>query len=142
MATAPILFNGSDLLFFLGTGSTSTPIAMSRSCSISISSSMVDTTTKDSTGGWAESIPVGKSWSGSVEGLVVWGTNLTTFTNAILNKTLLDLQFKRPAGLTGDIIFSGAAWIESCDIDASQDEAVTYSVKFTGCGALTQTVKA
>lgn len=139
MAT-PSLFNGSDLLFFVGSGSTSVAIAMSKTCSLSIQANMVDTTTKDSVGGWAESIPVGKSWSGSVDGLVVWG-NLNQFTDAIFNKTLLEIQFKERAGITGSAIYGGSAWIESLDVDASQDEAVTYSVKFTGCGVLVKTTK-
>ena len=142
MATAPNLFNGSDLLFYIGTGTTAVPIAMSRSCSLSLSATSVDSTTKDSVGGWNESLMMGRSWTGSVDGLVVWGTNVSVFTNAIFNKTLLDIQFKRSNGIAGDIIFSGAAWIESFDIEAGQDEAVTYSVSFTGCGELKQTVKA
>ena len=142
MATAPILFNGSNLIVYIGTGSTATPIAMSRSCSISLAGTSVDSTTKDSTGGWAESIQVGRNWSANVEGLVVWGSDVTQFTSAIFDRKLLDLQLKRSDGLTGSIILSGSAWVESYEISASQDEAVTYSVSFTGCGELKQTLKA
>ena len=142
MATAPILFNGSNLIVYIGTGTTATPIAMSRTASISIAGSTVDTTTKDSVGGWSESLMVGRNWSANVEGLVVWGSDVTQFTSAIFDRKLLDLQLKRSDGLAGTIILSGSAWVESYEISASQDEAVTYSVSFTGCGALTQTVKA
>lgn len=141
MASAPILFNGSNLLFYIGTGNTATPIAVSRTASISLAATTVDTTTKDSVGGWAESLMVGRSWSGSVGGLVVWGAPVTVFSSAMFDRTLLDIQFKRKDAVAGDIIFSGAAWIESFDMEASQDEAVTYAVKFTGCGPLVQTLK-
>lgn len=134
MAT-PILFNGSDLLFFIG----STPIAMSRSCSISLNASMVDTTTKDS-GSWAESIPTSRSWTGSAEGLVVWNDNLSDFTDAFIGKTLLSISFKQRVSATSDIVYNGEAWIESIEVSAEQDAAVTYSVNFTGTGALVKTV--
>ena len=141
MATVPSLFNGSDLYFSIGTGSTAVPIAMSKSCSITMTSTMLDTTTKDSVGGWAESIPVGRSWNGETSGLVVWGTNLTQLTNAINNRTLLDLKLERRDAIAGDIVFTGAAWISDFNLDAAQDEAVSYTVSFTGCGELVQTVK-
>jgi len=142
MATAPILFNGSDLLFYIGSGSTATPIAMSTSCSLSIASTSVDTTTKDSVGGWAETLMLGRSWSGTVDGLVVWGSNVTVFTDALFNRVPLDIKLQRRDGVAGDIIFEGTAWIESFDMTAGKDEAVSYSVKITGNGALTKTVKA
>lgn len=137
MATTPILFNGSDLLFFIG----SQPVAMSRTCSISIKTNMVDTTTKDSVGGWAESLPVGKSWTGKVDGLVVWG-NVEQFSDAIIDRTLLQISFKKRDSVAGDPVYSGSAWIESFDMDAGQDAAVTYSIAFTGCGALSSTTSA
>jgi len=133
MATAPSLFNGSDLLIFIGT----TAIAMSKSCSLSIEANMVDTTTKDSVGGWAESIPVGRNWTASVEGLVVWNENIKQFTDAIINKTMLDIKLAQRLSTGDDLEYKGSAFIASVEITAEQDAAVTYSISLTGCGALT-----
>jgi TP901-1 family phage major tail protein len=141
MAT-PILFNGSELGVYIGTGSTATIIGMSRSCSLSLSTEMVDITTKDSVGNWGESMPTSKSWSMSVEGLAMWNEqSVGKMYSAFTNRTLLDIQLKRSLGLTGEIQFTGQAWLESYDLEGGQDEAVTYSISLTGCGALTQTVK-
>jgi len=143
MATpASKVINGSEVVFSIRTGSTAVAIAYSRKASISMTANMLDVTTKESVNGWAESIPTSKAWSGSVDGLMIWGTNMALFTDAISNRTQLELQFSKTTGLTGDTIYSGSAWIESVDIDASQDEALSYSVKFTGNGALNKTVKA
>jgi TP901-1 family phage major tail protein len=126
------LVNGSDFVFFLE----DVEIGGSRTCSISVQSNMLDITTKQSQGGWAQSIPVSRSWSGTISGLAVWAEHIPLFHNAIKNKTLLDFAFKQRVSETNAITFTGACWIESYDIEAGQDEAVSYSVNFTGYGEL------
>lgn len=135
--SAPILFNGSDLLFFIG----ELPIAMSRSCSISLNATLVDVTTKDS-GSWGESMPTSKKWTGSCSGLVVWNENLVKFTDAFINKEMLAVSFKQRVGVAGDMIYSGNCFLESIEISAEQDAAVTFTIKMTGTGALAKTIKA
>jgi hypothetical protein len=60
---------------------------------------------------------------------------------AIANRTAVTVKFTTVSGttpVTGDLIWSGSAFIESMDITADMESPVTYSVSFTGTGQLTQ----
>lgn len=130
-------FLGTDLLVYIG----ATPIANSRSASFKVTSQFADSTTKDSVGAFSESIPSIKSWEISTEGLAVWG-EIDQWIDAVSNGTQLTISFKPLNQVTGDIAYSGTAFVESCEVNADNAEVVTYSVQFKGSGALTQTPKA
>jgi TP901-1 family phage major tail protein len=132
--------NGSDLLVFIGTGSTATAIGYSRSCSISLSTNMADATTK-SNDGFTEVIPTTKSWEVSVEGLGVWNDNIKQFVDAYSARTPLAISFYPKDITTGQMKYSGTAYLESLEISGEMEDGVTYSVSLKGSGALAITAK-
>jgi len=146
MATTGI-FNGTSLVVLIGTE----VIGYATSCSLSLAIDTPDSSTKQSLG-WADEIGGQKSWSLTTDGLatVVPGTVATYVTTAELNalaiaRTAVSVKFttvdnSTVGGVTpvsGDVIYSGSAFIESVDMTADMENPVTYSVSFKGTGALT-----
>ncbi|MEJ5962819.1 phage tail tube protein [Pedobacter immunditicola] len=123
--------NGSDLVLFIG----AEPIASSRSCSISMSVNMADATTKDNEG-YSESIPTTRSWELSADGLAAWGGNIKELMTAFQNKTALQIKFSPRELATGDMVYSGTAYLESLEIDAPMEDGVSFSVSLKGSGKL------
>ena len=141
------LFNGTSLVVLIGTE----VIGYATSCSLSLAIDTPDSSTKQSLG-WAEEIGGQRSWSLTTDGLatVVPGTVATYVTTAELNalaiaRTAVTVKFttvdnSTVGGVTpvsGDVIYSGQAFIESVDLTADMENPVTYSVSFKGTGVLT-----
>jgi len=146
MATTGI-FNGTSLVVLIGTE----VIGYATSCSLSLASDTPDASTKQSLG-WADEIGGQRSWSLTTDGLatVVPGTVATYISTAELNalaiaRTSVTVKFttvdnSTVGGVTpvsGDVIYSGSAFIESVDLTADMENPVTYSVSFKGTGVLT-----
>jgi predicted secreted protein len=146
MATTGI-FNGTSLVVLIGTE----VIGYATSCSLSLAIDTPDSSTKQSLG-WADEIGGQRSWSLTTDGLatVVPGTVATYVTTAELNalaiaRTAVTVKFttvdnSTVGGITpvsGDVIYSGSAFIESVDLTADMENPVTYSVSFKGTGVLT-----
>ena len=122
----------------LYTGSTPTAITCQVDASISMSTNTFETTCKDSSA-VAEFLPGAKSWTASVTGNVDWSaTNgAEELFTAWSNQTSVAIVFQ--TGVTGEIKYSGSAYITSLQINSSgNDEAVTFSAEFQGTGALGQ----
>jgi predicted secreted protein len=140
MATTGV-FNGTNLVVLVG----SEVIAHATSCSLSVSADLPDATTKQS-GGWAEEIGGLRSWSITTDGLATvepTGTNYVVgdIFSALNGRTSVTVKFTTATGSTpisGDLIWSGSAFVESLDITADMESPVTYSASFTGTGVLTQ----
>lgn len=130
--------NGSDLLVYLGTGTT-VPIAYSRNCSLSLSVNIVDATTK-SNDGWEESIATLKSWSIETDGLGVWTENIKEFVAAFDSRAPLQVTF-RPSTIVSGVTqtYKGEAYIESFDVEAPMEDGLTYKLSLKGSGKLTIT---
>jgi len=124
-------FLGTDLMVYIG----AVPVANSRSATFKMSQQLADSTTKDSDGAFTEFIPSIKSWELSTEGLAVWGAT-DQFSDAIINGTLLNVQFKPKTATTGNVVYSGTVYAESYEITGDNGEVVTYSVNFKGSGKL------
>jgi len=146
MATTGI-FNGTSLVVLIG----SEVIGYATSCSLSLAIDTPDSSTKQSLG-WADEIGGQKSWSLTTDGLatVVPGSVATYVSTAELNalaiaRTAVSVKFttvdnSTVGGVTpvsGDVIYSGSAFIESVDMTADMENPVTYSVSFKGTGPLT-----
>jgi predicted secreted protein len=146
MATTSV-FNGTSLVVLIGTE----VIGFATSCSLSLAIDAPDASTKQSLG-WADEIGGQRSWSLTTDGLatVVPGTVATYVTTAELNalaiaRTPVVVKFTTVDNstvggvtpVTGDVIYSGSAFIESVDMTADMENPVTYSVSFKGTGALT-----
>ena len=146
MATTSV-FNGTSLVVLIGTE----VIGFATSCSLSLAIDAPDASTKQSLG-WADEIGGQRSWSLTTDGLatVVPGTVATYVTTAELNalaiaRTSVVVKFTTVDNstvggvtpVTGDVIYSGSAFIESVDMTADMENPVTYSVSFKGTGVLT-----
>jgi predicted secreted protein len=146
MATTSV-FNGTSLVVLIGTE----VIGFATSCSLSLAIDAPDASTKQSLG-WADEIGGQRSWSVTTDGLatVVPGTVATYVTTAELNalaiaRTSVLVKFTTVDNstvggvtpVTGDVIYSGQAFIESVDMTADMENPVTYSVSFKGTGPLT-----
>ena len=142
-------FNGNNLVLAIGDGTVTTPaplkFAHAQTASISFSNALVDTTTKDSDS-WEEMISGRHSFTISTDGLadfddVANAQATEQFSDLAIAGTLVAFTFQRPAtGLTsGDLEgWSGNAFIESFDISAASDDAVTFSVSLKGTGKPTK----
>ena len=140
MATTGV-FNGTSLVVLVN----NEVIAYSTSCSLSIAIDAPDASTKES-GGWADEIAGLRSWSLTTDGLATVDPTGASFVvgdifTSMYNRTKVTVKFTTVTGSTpvvGDLIWSGEAFIESLDVTADMESPATYSVSFTGTGALTQ----
>ena len=142
MATTGV-FNGTSLVVLIS----GQVIGHSTSCSLSLAVDAPDASDKEA-GGWAVEIGGQKSWSVTTDGLStvvpgVLANYVSTDELMILaaDRVAVTLKFTTVTGttpVTGDVYWTGNAFIESVDITADMENPVTFSVSFKGTGALTQ----
>ena len=138
---ATSIMNSTDVVIQISTdGSSYDIIGRATSASLSVSMETRSTTTKDSAG-WDENLEGLKSWSLSGDGLVTYSIandyetpdELFTILN---NRTAIDVKFGSMT--SGEIDYSGKAYLVSYEQEAGVEENVTYSFSITGTGVLTQ----
>ena len=134
------LVNGTDLRIFVGgtSGVGGKKIAYETSCDIELTTSIIETSSKDS-GQWETSIPGRKSWGLSATIQLDYADTTTVYTydellNAWLLQTVLDVSFKTSA--TGDTVLYGKAYVESAPLKGGDQEIATIDVKLKGTGEL------
>ena len=123
-------------------------IAMSTNSVFHVSATLESSSTKDSVGDFEEQEVTGLSWDASCDALVTLtdnGTNgelVTDLISLMINKTLVTLTFDQTAGTnnrTGQdsaIKRTGTAYINDIQISAQNRANSTFSVQFSGTGAL------
>jgi TP901-1 family phage major tail protein len=139
---ATSIMNSTDVVIQISedSGSTYDIIGRATSASLSVSMETRDTTTKDSAG-WQENLEGLKNWSLSGDGLVTYSisgdydTPDDLFT-LLSNRTLVKVKFG--SATSGEIDYTGDAYLVSYEQEAGVEENVTYSFSFTGTGTLTQ----
>jgi len=139
---ATSIMNSTDVVIQISEddGTTYDIIGRATSASLSVSMETRDTTTKDSSG-WQENLEGLKSWSLSGDGLVTYSisgdydTPDDLFT-LLSNRTLVKVKFG--SSTSGEIDYTGDAYLVSYEQEAGVEENVTYSFGFTGTGVLTQ----
>lgn len=136
------LVNGTDLRIFVGgtNGVGGKKIAYETSCDIELSTSIIETSSKDS-GAWETSIPGRKSWGLSATIQLDYADTTTVYTfdellTAFLNQSVLSVSFKTSA--SGDTVLYGEAYVESAPIKGGDMEIATIDVKLKGTGALSK----
>lgn len=137
---------GQNLRIFVG----GKCIASAKSCTFHIAGQTEDSSTKDSTGNWAESEFVGLSWDVKTDALVVL-TDPVTGGDAKSSVDLLGLMIAGTAvavvfdttsgnnnrtGQNSTIKKSGNAYITDYSINATNKQIATASISLTGTGAL------
>ena len=134
-------FNGNDLVLAIGAAGSEVKFAHAQTASISFSNALVDTTTKDSDS-WEDMISGRKSFTISTDGLAdfedVTAAGTKGFSATALAGNMVSFTFERTATTTSGSLtgWTGNAFIESFEISAGSDEAVTYSVSLKGTGEL------
>jgi TP901-1 family phage major tail protein len=139
---ATSIMNSTDVVIQISEddGTSYDIIGRATSASLSVSMETRDTTTKDSAG-WQENLEGLKNWSLSGDGLVTYSITgdydtpdeLFTLLN---NRTLVKVKFG--SATSGEIDYTGDAYLVSYEQEAGVEENVTYSFGFTGTGVLTQ----
>jgi len=139
---ATSIMNSTDVVIQISEdgGTTYDIIGRATSASLSVSMETRDTSSKDSAG-WQENLEGLKSWSLSGDGLVTYSitgdydTPDDLFT-LLSNRTLVKVKFG--SATSGEIDYTGDAYLVSYEQEAGVEENVTYSFGFTGTGVLTQ----
>ena len=140
MATNGVI-NGTKF----GVYAAGTKIAYATSASISMNHNLRDTSTKDSSG-WRDQLEAQRDWEVSVEGMLIFVdgsggaiSNLTMnelYSTYIASRTEFTLMFSTEE--SGDIKWSGQAFLTSLSADTPNEDSSTWSASFSGTGALTQ----
>lgn len=140
------IVKGQNLRIFVGTSGSEKCIGMAKDCTINLELQTEDSSTKDSTGDWAEAEAVGKSWSVSCNSIVYSDTDATGQNTASLIGlfgTKVSLKWditngdkNRTGTNASGIKKSGEAWMTKCSIQASNRQSAQGSFEFQGTGAL------
>ena len=122
-----------------------TKIAYATSASISMNHNLRDTSTKDSSG-WRDQLEAQRDWEVSVEGMLIFVdgsggaiSNLTMdelYSTYIATRTEFTLMVSTE--VSGDVKWSGQAFLTSLSADTPNEDSSTWSGSFSGTGALTQ----
>ena len=135
------LVKGTDLRVFIGgtNGVGGKKIINESTCDIELSTSMIETSSKDS-GDWATAIPGRKSWgiSGTIQ-VDYDSTNQAVYTYdelqaAWIAGTALDVTFKTSAAQ--DTVLYGKAYVESMPVKSGDQTIATVDFKLKGTGTL------
>lgn len=139
MATAGVI-NGTKFAVYAA----GTKIAYATSASISMNHNLRDTSTKDS-GGWRDQLEGQRDWEVSVEGMLIFTESggaiagLTMdelYSTYIATRTVFELKFSTE--VSGDIKWTGNAFLTSLSADTPNEDSSTWSGSFSGTGVLTQ----
>ena len=139
MATNGVI-NGTMFGVYAG----GTKIAYATSASISMNHNLRDTSTKDS-GGWRDQLEGQRDWEVSVEGMLIFTTTAGAITGETMNelyssyiysRTVFELEFS--TAVTGDIAWTGQAFMTSLSADTPNEDSSTWSASFSGTGELVQ----
>ncbi len=139
---ATSIMNSTDVVIQISEdgGTTYDVIGRATSASLSVSMETRDTTTKDSAG-WQENLEGLKAWSLSGDGLVTYSISgdfdsPDDLFTLLANRTQIKVKFG--SATSGEIDYTGDAYLVSYEQEAGVEENVTYSFGFTGTGVLTQ----
>jgi len=103
---------------------------------LSMSREVKELASKDITG--KEKILGNYDWNITADTLIANSTtqeDLKTLSDTFIAGSIVAVEFT--TDVSGDIIYSGNAYITTLDVDAQNEEAVTGSFAFNGTGALT-----
>ena len=142
------LINGTDLILKVGdTDSNEVIVAHATSCSLEISMSEREITSKDSAG-WKEIAGGLRDWSVSCDALYdatdlgATKTDLVGIYDLLDGRTKVYIQFTLLTPATGDYIYEGEGYITSLSLSGGTEETASYSCSITGTGDITKVVTA
>lgn len=106
--------------------------------SLSLSSEEVDSTCKDNNGA-RQSLAGQQNWSVSISGHQVFENNPSVDDLFDLWKNRTEFEARLSTGVTGDVEYTGDAYISSMEITDNVNEVATWSATITGTGAISAT---
>lgn len=139
------VIKGQNLRIKLGTKY----VAFATSCTVHVSAQLEESSTKDSTNGWQKQEITGMNWDISVDALYsvdadATGVNGVDALDLILAQQQIDVEFTQAAGEknrvpeTGNIKYSGKAWVNDVSVNAPNRQNTSYTLQATGDGELTK----
>lgn len=138
---------GKDLMLFIGT-TTKKAIALATSMKLSISHASKEISSKDS-GIWTDLAKGRLKWDASSDCLVTYDTTANNFEamyDAMIARNKVTLTFALATGTSPDWtvdttkdIYVGEAFIDKLDMNANDGDQTSFTVSFSGTGALTKT---
>ena len=137
-ASAASAVAGKDILLAVWdtTGEHILAVAGQQGLTINRTADTIEVSTKDTEGGWKASIAGMKEWSIDLDGLYVTSDeSQSILSNAFTSGDLVCIKVYNNKTRKG--MFGGIASITDFPIEAPYDDAVTYSVTFSGVGPLT-----
>ena len=123
--------NGHDLLVYVG----GTAISHSTTCSVSLSTGEVNTTSKDSLK-WASYLPGAREWTVECSGMVALDATYGIEELTALKISQASSTVKFATSSSDDRFFSGSALLTAISIDAPDESPATFSATFEGTGKL------
>lgn len=129
---------GIDIMVSVNTGTAAVPVYTAvggqRGATLNRSSETIDVSNKVS-GDWKKSIAGLKEWSVDADGLLALSdAGFAALETAFEDSEEVLIQIAKGTAL----MYSGGAIITDFPIEAPYDDVATYSVSFTGTGALTK----
>tara|TARA_R100000654_G_scaffold15002_3_gene32071 strand:- start:228 stop:662 length:435 start_codon:yes stop_codon:yes gene_type:complete len=141
------ILNGTDIKVYDST--TNILVAFAQNGTINVNHSVREITNKESNG-YKEVLEGLRDFTVSLDGAYAWtdagGSALTNgaddllLTNIITNRVALTIRFGNTGGATGDTYYEGSVFLDSFSVTAPTEDTATYSLNFTGTGAITQNV--
>ena len=140
------ILNGTDIKVY--DSSTNILVAYAQSGTINVNHSVRDITNKESSA-WKEVLEGVRDFSVSLDGAYAWtdasGSALTNGADDILNSYIITraslvIRFGNTGGATGDTYYQGTVYLDSFSVSAPTEDTATYTLNFTGTGALTISV--
>jgi predicted secreted protein len=139
------IIKGQNLRVFIGTKA----VAFATSCTLHVSNSLEESSTKDSTNGWQEQEITGRSWDISVDALYsvdtdASGLNGVEALDLILADNAITVSFEHTEGtknreqVTGSVTYTGSAIVNDISINAANRQNTSYTLQAQGNGALTK----
>lgn len=126
---------GMDVLVSIKSGLEHIVVGGQRGATLNRSSEAIDVTNKVN-GGWKESVAGFKEWSVDCDGLYVVDDAGYEALEAAFNASE-EVELKIASG---NLVYVGKAIITDFPIEAPYDDIATYSISFTGTGALADTL--
>ena len=145
------VMNGTDLVVKINLGGTDKVIVCSTSCTLSANVDTIEVACKNdgsgsATGKWKNILPGNKSWEVSAEALYVEsstsGATARDLFNEMVSGNKVSLTFSKKSTATGDLLYTGEAYITSWSVNAPDGDVSTFSATFTGTGELTASAEA
>jgi predicted secreted protein len=111
-------------------------IGCTTSMSLSLSSESVDSTCKDNNGA-RQSLAGQQNWSVSIAGNQVFENTVSVDDLVTLWKNRTEFECKLSTNVTGDVEYTGDAYIESMEIVDNVNEVATWTANVVGTGPIT-----